>query len=250
MKMKNFGLVMLAVFGLFSCKQEDLMTYTEQARVYFNLNRDGLNTPRPGSYANNILVDFAPKNSKITTDTLNVGIRVSGSTSDVERLFSWKRNESASDAMEGVDYKILNEKLAIAAGKSDTTIKIVVLRNAGLKKAIHTVVYDLLENENFALGPLADTTVAPFRKVVSLKIRAKDMLIKPANWDSFISTYFGVYSEVKYRFVIDVLAKMDFPSNSSASSMRNNRTKLQNELTKYNNTNPPLKDENDNLVTF
>lgn len=248
--MKKIGIVVLAAIGLFSCKQEDLMTYSEQPRVYFNLDRDLLNSPRVGSYANNILVDFAPKKSTIKTDTLKVGIRISGPIAAQDRLFSWKKNESSSDAVEGTDYKILNEQLTIPAGKSDTTIGIVVMRSEGLKKAMRSVVYDLVANDNFVLGPLADTLSGRYRRVVSLKIRSKDLVFKPANWDSFIATYFGPYSEVKYRFVIDVLAKMDFPSTTSASTMRNNKTKLVNELAKYNTNNAPLKDENGNLVVF
>ncbi|MBL1408879.1 DUF4843 domain-containing protein [Sphingobacterium faecale] len=249
--MKKFGLYIALALSVSSCKQEALLSYDEQPRVYFNLHRDELMTPRPGSFATNILVDFAPKHSDVVTDTLLIRVQASGPLASVERSFDFKVLPAKSDAVEGIDYKILNEKYLMPAGKNDTIVRLVMLRSDGLKKKQVQASFRLTANEHFELGPIADTTLNPYRRVQEFKVRARDIVLKPTNWESFIQTYFGVYSEVRYRFVIDVLGKMEFPSTTSASTMRTNKTKLVNALNTYNATNEkPLTDEFGQLIIF
>lgn len=249
--MKKFGLYIVLALSMSSCKQEELLSYDEKPRVYFNLNRNELQTPRPGSFATNILVDFAPKHSDVVTDTLLIRVQTSGPIASVERPFDFKILSGQSDAVEGLDYKILNESYLMPAGKNDTIVRLVMLRNDGLKKEQVQASFRLTANEHFELGPIADTTLNPSRRVQEFKVRARDIVVKPANWESFIQSYFGTYSEVRYRFVIDVLGKIDFPSNTSESTMRTNKTKLVNALKTYNATNDkPLTDEFGQLITF
>ena len=249
--MKKFGLYIALALSMSSCKQEELLSYDEKPRVYLNLHRDELVTPRPGSFATNILVNFAPKHSAVVTDTLLIRVQTSGPLASVERPFDFEVLPGQSDAVEGVDYKILNEKYLMPAGKNDTIVRLVMLRNDALKKKQVEASFRLTANEHFELGPIADTTLNPNRRVQEFKVRVRDIVLKPANWESFIQSYFGTYSEVRYRFVIDVLGKVEFPSTTSASTMRANKTKLVNALKTYTAANEkPLTDEFGQLITF
>lgn len=82
-----------------------------------------------------------------------------------------------------------------------------------------------------------------------------DMLAKPSNWDEMLSPFFGEYSEVKHRFIIDVTGYAEFTygetGGMSWGQMYNFQLKLVKALEEYNATHTtPLTDENNKLVTF
>lgn len=98
----------------------------------------------------------------------------------------------------------------------------------------------------------------------------RNRLAKPSNWDTAnypsvaLSEYFGVYSRVKYQFMIEILGLVDFKISYFASTSINEETNtvspayavylrqlMQKSLKEYNDTHDtPLTDENGELVTF
>ena len=250
-------LIILTVCLIFAaCKKEDLQQYEEKARVYLSLRKDSLYSRFPGSTAGNIQIDYAPQKSTKQKDTLKLNIQISGLASNTDRAFALERNPAFGTAVEGVDFDFLDKNFVMPAGKFNTGIRVVIYRSANMAKQPVSFAYNLKANENFELGPDRDSTSfssnSGIMNIVALKVTAKDVLIKLANWDSFIANYFGVYSQVKHRFVIDVLASpLSLPSTTSNSRMNTFRNTLRTALTKYNTTHPEkLKDENGIEISF
>jgi hypothetical protein len=50
-------------------------------------------------------------------------------------------------------------------------------------------------------------------------VKINDFLTKPSNWDSWLVYFFGDYSQRKYRFIIEVTGRGDFPSGGGAGSL-------------------------------
>lgn len=249
-------LIILIVCGIFAaCKKEDLQQYTEKSRIYLNLTR-AFYAPFSKSSARNLSIDYAPQNSNKKTDTLNVTVQASGPATTTDRAFILERSAMGGDAREGVDFDILDKNFVVPAGMFNANIRVVIRRTPIMAKQAVSFAYELKANDNFQLGPDRDTLNFTFNsavmKITMLKFTAIDVVVKPDNWDSFIAKYFGVYSERKFRFIIDVLNKVSFPSNTTVGTMNSNLRNLRTALTKYNAEHPgaPLKDENDILISF
>ena len=80
-----------------------------------------------------------------------------------------------------------------------------------------------------------------------------DVLSKPNNWAD-LEPFFGTYSNVKYRFMLENLGDEGELSTETMSWAQLNslRIRFQNALNEYNAAHPgnPLTDEYGNLVTF
>ena len=108
-------------------------------------------------------------------------------------------------------------------------------------------------------------------KYQTIHVVLKNELAKPDTWDEAkypnikLSQFFGSYSEVKYKFIIQEVGAVDFKVSYNMSIEYDEATNtfasyyakfLKNKLTlaleEYNATNPnaPLRDENGKLVTF
>lgn len=250
-------LIILMVCGIFAvaCKKEDLQQYTEKSRIYLNLPR-AFYAPFSKSSPANLRIDYAPQNSSKKTDTLSLTVQASGSAATVDRTFILERNPAGGDAREGIDFDLLDKNFVVPAGMFDAKIRVVIRRTPLMTKQAVSFTYALKANYNFELGPDRDTLNftrnSAVMKITMLKFIASDMVMKPDNWDSFIAKYFGVYSERKFRFIIDVLNKVSFPSTTPVGTMNTNLRNLRTALTKYNTEHPgaPLKDENDVLISF
>lgn len=249
-------LIILSVCLIFAaCQKQDLQQYTEKPRVYLSLSKSTFYAPFPNSIATNVRIDYAPQKSSKVTDTLKLNVQISGPAATVDRTFALERNGNEGNAVEGVDYDVLDKGFLIPAGLYSTIVRVVIRRNANMAKQAVNFSYALKENENFELGPQSDTarfsSNSGIVSITRLKVTATDVLNKPDNWDSFIFKYFGVYSNVKHRFIVDVLAKVSFPSTTSAGVMNRNKTTLTNALKQYNETHPEkLKDENGTEISF
>lgn len=255
--MKKLLTIIIFSFIAFSCKKDELVKYSENPIIYLNLNKVQFYGPRPGSFAGKLMVNVGYRPGNIVTDTIRMPVYTSGLAASENRPYIFSRITEAGQAVENTDFEFLNQQFLIAAGRYDSIITIVAFRTPALMGKSTGFGYTLQANENFDLGIQADTASFASNSATNtmrqsgLRIVIADIVEKPANWDTFIANYFGVYSEVKYRFIIDALKVSLFPNNTSGGTMRSNRTKLRTALTTYNATHPePLKDENGQLVTF
>ncbi|WP_316794672.1 DUF4843 domain-containing protein [Pedobacter frigoris] len=254
--MKRLLIIFIGCLMFAACKKESLQQYTEKSRVYLSLRRDSLYSKFPLSTAGNLIIDYAPQKSTKQKDTLRLRIQISGSAANSDRAFVFERNASIGTAKEGTDFDLLDKSFLMPAGKFNTIVRVVVYRNPNMAKQPVTFAYNVKANENFELGPDRDTigftNNSAVMNMVALRVTAKDILVKPDNWESYIKTYFGVYSEVKHRFVIDITGLVNFPAATyPVGRMNTFRNTLRTALTKYNTEHPEkLKDENGIEISF
>lgn len=250
---KIASIAIIALVFLFSCKKSELATYTGGSRICFQ-QASSFYTPYVGSYADKVKLDFFPKNTLITTDTIKLKVQIIGETSAQDRPFDIEI--TGDNLVEGIDYSLPAKGQPLAANAYSQIYPLVIYRTQRLVS--QTVVFkaSLKANEQFQLGPSADTLtykgLSGAANVNSLTVFASDIVLKPDNWDSFIKTYFLDYSQVKMRFIVDALNKTTFPTlSTSASSMRTYKARLQTALKTYNSSHPtPLTDENGVLIAF
>jgi len=249
-------LIILMACGIFAaCKKDDLQQYTEKSRIYLSLPR-AFYAPFSKSSARNLSIDYGPQNSSKKTDTLNLTVQASGPAAKEDRAFILVRNAAGGQATEGVDFDMLDKKFVVPAGMFNANVRVVIRRTPIMAKQAVSFAYELKANDNFELGPDRDTLNFTFNsaimRITMLRFTATDIVVKPDNWESFIAKYFGVYSERKFRFIIDVLNKVSFPGTTPVGTMNTNLRNLRTALTKYNAEHPgePLKDENNLLISF
>lgn len=251
--MKQNILILSVIALIFSCKKEKLTQYTEQSRIFFE-NGYSLYSLYPGSRASQIYIDFAPRNTSLVTDTVKFNIQTTGTAVNEDRPINV--TVSSANGQEGTDYLIPDKSPRIPAGAYNYTFRVIMLRSKTIAKNPVTVSLTLAAGDDFQLGPEADSADVANRnstsKLLKMGIRVQDIVTKPDNWESFIKTYFGTYSETKLRFINDILKRTAFPSNTAARTMTSYKTQLNTALTKYNTAHPgaPLTDENGLPVTF
>lgn len=247
--MKKLSILLVSIVLLFSCETEEVILFTEMPHIYFNLTDSVLHAVHPGSTAKSILVDFADKPDSVTTDTLILGVRVSGVVSTEDRLFGLETILVNGGVQEGQDYEFLNSEFLVPANEYDTVVRLVVHRTAAIRDSESVILVQMEANENFQLGPQNDT-IGNIR-VTDVTIRMRDIVVQPANWASFLVNYFGTYSAIKYRLIINTLNLTSFSSSTSAAEMNRYRIALADALHTYNvNNGQPLRDENGELVSF
>jgi hypothetical protein len=256
--MKKIWLIIASFIGVVvvtSCSVDEIEKYSDIVRVQF-----GASTT-VGYLADLSLADtitnytFTYSPSSITKDTVYFNVYVSGGPVSFDRYYKLTQLhvEGGTNAVEGVHFLSLNQSQSplqkISAGKVYSRCGIVVLRDASLQQSDVILHFALEESNGLELGN---------PKYLWRKLTISDQLVKPIGWNSTMTNYFfGDYSKVKHRFMIDVtgfrwdndyftMILKDF------SEVTYWKDFCKNELLKYNNNHPenPLKDENGNLVQF
>ncbi|WP_207424348.1 DUF4843 domain-containing protein [Desertivirga brevis] len=243
----NILMTLLMVITLCSCNKE-VMTYEDDPRVYFFERANDLVKTRITfkSYS------FLLLPSSITQDTLKVKVKTMGLPSNRDRIVRGEAIMEGSTAVEGTHFRFIDG--LVKAGQTEGTLNVLLLRTADIKNKSLTLNLRIAETADFKPGIVEDNYFT---------VSWSDNLVKPSNWDGFIglSSYFGTYSNVKYRFIIDVLGIANFtlqqsarvplqPGEYSASMMLDLKFRMKAALANYNASNSPLTDENGVAVTF
>lgn len=248
-----YKLLFIFLAGCLICCEKPLdAAYEQDARVYFFERQNDLVSTRITTKSYSFLL--LP--STQTRDTVYVKIKTMGIPADYDRFAIGKTVQEGTDATEGVDYDFIPG--LIPAGAIEGNLPIVLYRNDKIKSQELTLNLTIGETADFKGGVVEDNLFT---------YRWSDKLSKPANWSSpqyfGIDNYFGSYSDVKYRFIIDVLGIAEFPVTTCArcpydpalythAAMMDFKAHMVAALEEYNAAHPgnPLRDENGNLITF
>ncbi|WP_207534533.1 DUF4843 domain-containing protein [Desertivirga arenae] len=243
----NILVTIVSVISLCACNKE-VMTYENDPRVYFFERANDLVKTRLTfkSYS------FLLLPSTVLQDTLKIKIKTMGLPATRDRIVRGEAISEGTTAVEGTHYRFIDG--FVRAGQTEGTLNVLLLRTADIKSKTASLNLRIAETADFKPGVVEDNFFT---------VSWSDNLVKPSNWDAFIglSTYFGAYSNVKYRFIIDVLGVANFPLQQSArvplqpgeysgAMMLDLKFRLKAALASYNATNPPLTDENGTAVTF
>lgn len=249
--MKTLKLNILAAIAMMLCLcacNKDVMTYEDDPRVYFFERANDLVKTRLTfkSYS------FLLLPSSVLQDTLRIKVKTMGLPADRDRIVRGETITEGTTAVEGTHFKFIDGM--VRAGQTEGTLNVLLLRTPDIKGKTVSLNLKIAETADFKPGVVEDNFFT---------LSWSDNLVKPSNWDAFIglSTYFGAYSNVKYRFIIDVLGVATFPLQQSArvplqpgeysaSMMLDLKFRLKAALASYNAANPALTDENGAAVTF
>lgn len=227
------GLAMLA-----GCTKDEIDHYSGGLQVYFE-RVAGSGT------ADSMTYSFAVRSDELQFDTVEIPIVITGSKSTVAHEVNIAVVKEKTTAAEGTDYVMT--RAVIPAGEYRTFLKIRINRSPEMKTQERCVFLQILPTVE--LGTDVDTNWVDF------KLKINDILTKPARWIYECQPYFGVYSEVKYRFIVKTLGIWDFPDSGvnaiPKAQMLYYQDKMKSELARWEKEEgKPMTDEKGNKVTF
>lgn len=220
---------MMAFF--LSCQKAELQQYIAGDGAYF-LDIDSANY----SFANQVgLVD---------RDTIYVNMRVLGDVKTYDRPIQLKAVDGTT-AIENTHF-ILPQGI-VKANTNTIHYPVVLLNTDDLKTKTVRLELEVIPDANFPVGSEIGNIYPNYSRY---KINFNNSLLKPTYWNN-IQTYFGEYSDKKYKFMIDVAGTSDFsPQTFNGSDLLNIKGVMNIALQEYEAQNGPLRDENDKPVTF
>ena len=252
MIMKFRTLLILSVIGLTgllsSCEKE-IDTYEDDPQLYFFERATDLLQTRITSKS----FSFVALASTVLTDTVKIKVKTMGLAANRDRVMRGVTVKAGTTAIEGVNYAFIDG--VIKAGQVEGYLPVVLYRTENIKTTTLYLNLAIANAGDFKPGVVEDQ---------AFSLAWSDDLVKPSNWDGFISlsSYFGTYSKVKYRFIIDVTGVTDFPLQQSgrnpllpgeysAVMMNDVKLRIKTALAAYNASHAkPLTDENEVPVTF
>ena len=242
---KQSFVILVTVIFVMACKKTTLTAYEQPDMVY--IYKDYF------SMANDSLIySFAIKPATLMQDTVKVPVRIMGLAKNTDRTVNVVVADS-STAKSGQHYELL--PTIVKAGQYTANIPVLVKRSTDLQVAEVTLFLEIKESNDFQPGIPNTAPVNPKAGgSLTYKIRLNDILTKPSNWDTRLTSFFGTYSKVKYLFIIQTTGIVDFPygtaSGPSPAQMTYYNILCKTALAQYNATHSPLMDENGNAVTF
>lgn len=190
----------ILIFFQFSCKDELPVWEDETARIHFGKidDKDDLTSPINYSFV------YSPSARK--QDTLYLRVNTSGFVVHRDRKVNLSQVvlDSVDNAKPGIHYvpfetDEINGDYVVPADSVTALIPIVLLRDTALVREQVVLAVRLGESSDFQLG---------VRQEIERIILISDYLTKPRGWNSDIErNYFGIYSQVKHRFMIQMSGK-------------------------------------------
>ncbi len=241
--MKNIIIVLLLILSILSCKKAKFNGYEAGNGMYFYAFTDD----------NIINYSFANQAGVKTKDTIFVDMRLMGKISKQSREVSVVET-SGTTAIKGTHFIL--PKVILPADSFHLRYPVVLLNTEDLKTKTYRLVINIEENKDFIQGAIGYTNgYTDGWSYKYIEINFNNQIIKPDYWSS-IQKYFGKYSDVKYKFMIDVLGFSNFKpvyirgGIITYSEFLNYNGKLKNALEAYMAKHGPLIDENGEQVSF
>lgn len=243
---KSLLLIVIVFAASIGCKKSELTKFELEDMVY--IYKEAFNTKRDSA-----LCSFAVKANSLMVDTVKIAVRIMGVAKNYDREVKLEAVDTATTAVAGVHYQFL--PYVIKAGAYSADLPVVINRTPDMKTQGFTLTVKVVESKDFKPGVPNSAVAGNFAGAsVRYFIRMNDFLTKPSNWDSQLNTYFGAYSQVKFKFIIDVTGITEFAIGAaplmSFGEITYYKAFVKSKLTDYVTANGPLMDENGGVVTF
>ncbi len=247
---------MIALLSVYACKKDQYYLYDDMARVQFGPDIARIYTPSYNLADTLKPYTFYYEDASTVQDTVFFDIYAIGGVSKEDRSFTLEQVQvpNVTNAQAGKHYVAFNDAKAtknfvIKAGTVHTKVPIILLRNVDLKANTYILKFKVVADKNFQTGEINN---------LWRKIEFTDRLSQPAAWNaSAVQFYYGKYSVVKHRFMIESTGEkwdQDFMASlpSEYALLQYWIGTLKINLIDYNAKNPgnPLRDENGELVVF
>ncbi len=178
--------------GFQSCSTAEVQDFEAGSGAYFN---DELGDSTNYSFANQIV--------EKDIDTLFINMRVMGDLFDKQRVIQLEAMEGTT-AVADKDYVL--PAYNIAAKQYDVKYPVILKNSAELKEKTLKLALRVAKNADF---PDGSGIISSKYHYSTFLINFNNRLIKPTYWEH-VQVYFGDYSDVKYRFMIDHIGVADF----------------------------------------
>lgn len=234
MKKIKSMILLLAVIGMFAACENDKFYYQDEARVRIEgpyewaVGTDSLN------------FSFAVYPSSVQEQEMKMILYVMGEAASTDRTA--KLEVDASRTTASAAQYILPETVTVPAGKLEVPFIITLKRSEDLTSQTVSLYLRVAESNDFKIGVVEQNHFC---------LKWNDVLGKPKNWDTELTEFFGEFSYVKYRFIIDTIGFGEFGNGMTWSELMNYQIIMKTALDEYNASPAgPLKDENGQLVEF
>lgn len=234
MKKIKSMILLLAVIGMFAACENDKFYYQDEARVRIEgpyewaVGTDSLN------------FSFAVYPSSVQEQEMKMILYVMGEAASTDRTA--KLEVDASRTTASAAQYILPETVTVPAGKLEVPFIITLKRSENLTSQTVSLYLRVAESNDFKIGVVEQNHFC---------LKWNDVLGKPKNWDTELTEFFGEFSYVKYRFIIDTIGFGEFGNGMTWSELMNYQIIMKTALDEYNASPAgPLKDENGQLVEF
>lgn len=246
-------LATLAV-AITSCSKE--LVYKNMPGIY--IDKEKLTARDSTAYS------FAEKSESLMLDTIYIPVKISGEVSNTDRNVPLQANAAKTNAIAGTHYQILTT--VIKANELTARVAVLLKRTPDLKSKQLRIYLETAPNTDFPLTITSTKTNSTFSGEASSTyspgylIKLTDQILKPDTWDgsgSWFRYYFGTYSAVKFKFIIEVTGRTVWgdrarygPDAPTSAQLQIYYTKLITALYEYEKINGPMIDETGNQVTF
>lgn len=229
-------LVIVQVLCLFTACENDGFYYQDEPRVR-------LVGPEKWAVGTDSLeYSFVIQPQSELEFNLPVSIYIMGNAANYDRTVNLTVDNSLTTAQD--KHYEMPTQVVLPANAYNVTFPLTLKRTTDLQDAGVRLYIKIAESADFKVGAIEQD---------HLLIKWNDMLSKPSNWDEGLTSYFGQFSIVKYRFIISTTGITEFDETQmSWAELTNYKILVTSALDEYNAANPnnPLKDENGILVTF
>jgi hypothetical protein len=246
-KKSNILLCAIAVITLAAgCKKSELTQFDQPDMIY--IYKDAFNTKRDSATSS-----FAIRSNSLHTDTVKVPVRIMGAAKNIAREVKLGAIAAGTTAIEGTHYEFL--PYTIPAGAYSADLPVVIKRTTDLKTREFTLQLQILESKDFKPGvPNSQVTGSFAGASLQYLIKINDFLTMPSNWN-ILASFFGNYSQVKYKFIIDVTGIAEFSYGFQGAiiaygEMQYYQALCKRKLAEYVAVNGPLIDEFGLAVSF
>ncbi|MDR6784320.1 hypothetical protein ABIE26_002291 [Pedobacter africanus] len=248
-------LITILGIGITSCSKD--LVYENNPGIY--IDKEKMISSR-----DSIAYSFAEKSDTRTLDTIYLPIKISGEVSNVDRNVPLVVNAAKTTATAGTHFQILESR--VKANELTATAAIQLKRTADLKSKQLRIYLEIVPNADFPLVIAKTKTNNTYNGEPmstynpGYLIKLTDQLLKPDTWDgsgSWFKYYFGNYSAVKFKFIIEVTGRTVWgdrarygPDAPTSAELKVYYTKLVTALYEYEQAHGPMIDETGNQVTF
>lgn len=234
MKKIKSTILTLAAIGMLTACENDKFYYQDEARVRIEgpyewaMGTDSLN------------FSFAAFPNSVQEQEMKMTLYVMGEPAETDRTA--KLEVDASRTTASADQYVFPETVTIPKGKLEAPFIVTLKRDEYLTSQTVSLYFKVIESNDFKIGVTEQN---------HFSMKWNDILGKPKNWDTELTEFFGEYSLVKYRFIIDTVGFGEFGNGMTWSELKNYQIVMKTALDAYNATPAgPLKDENGQLVEF
>ncbi len=218
MKSKLKYLCIFLFFGA-ACQENDIMEFSsEDTTVYFQ-GGAGYSMPGDGTviyaptyrYIDSTVVSFAGLANTERFRTAYLPVKTMGKTKDYPRPVKIIVDKEESSAVEGVDFTVGLDTIAIPANANQINVPVTLIRSDILLEKSKRIVFRLEENEYFKLlipaykASSSWTAMADTLSALKFTVVFNEQYSMPFYYEIFGEEFFGSWSPKKFRVLNEVM---------------------------------------------